>query len=42
MYVWRLQISSRCWNAVEPIRYGVCDVHVACRGWFVASDSLVC
>ncbi len=31
-----------CWDFVEPIRHGVCDVHVGCGDWFVAGGSFVC
>ena len=23
-----------CWDSVEPVSYGVCDVYVRCEGWF--------
>ena len=31
-----------CWDFVDPIRYGVCDVYVGCGGCCVAGDPFVC
>jgi hypothetical protein len=30
-----------CWDSIEPIRYGVCDVYVGCGDWFATCESFV-
>lgn len=30
------------WDSLEPIRYGMRNLYVGCRGLFVASGSIVC
>ena len=29
-------VMFACWDSIDPIRFGVCDVYVGCGGWFVA------
>lgn len=31
-----------CWNSIEQIRYGGCNVNVGCGSWFVVGGSFVC
>ena len=35
-------VMFACWNSIEPIRYGVCNVYVGCGSWFVAGGSFIC
>ena len=31
-----------CWDSLEPISYGMCDVYMGCGVWFVVGDSFMC
>ena len=32
-------VMFSCWDFIQPMRYGVCNMHVGCGGWFVVGGS---